>query len=47
MIFVVGMRGGVALAFNGVFLITIDYFPARYKGTIFGMISFIIGLMHQ
>lgn len=35
-IMVLGMRGGVGLGFNGVFLITLDLFPIRYKGTIFG-----------
>ena len=43
-VFVVGMRTGVALAMNGIFLIVINFFPARYKGTVFSITGFISGI---
>ena len=44
-VFVVGMRTGVALAMNGIFLITMNFFPARYKGTVFSIGGFISGII--
>ena len=45
---VLGMRFGIGFSFNGVFLITLDIFPARYKGTIFGsmgLLSNVTGIL--
>ena len=44
-VLVLGMRGGVGLAFNGVFLITLDLFPIRYKGTIFGCMGLLANVV--